>query len=317
MGGTVGYMAIEDFSFSDAFYMTIITVTTVGFQEVHPLSSYGKWFTAFLIVTSFSTFAYALTSITKNFLSGQYRQYFKVYKVNAQIQKLQDHVIICGYGRNGIQAAKSLEAHGKKFVIVESDQEILNELHNQQMLFVKGDATDEETLLEAGIKEASALITTLPKDADNVFVSLTAKDLNSQITLISRATDESAERKLKRAGVDNVIMPERVGGMHMASLVVTPDVYEFLDRISVIGSDEINLEEITFTNIPDDCKFKTLQHLSDHYHTGSLIIGYKTPQGEYVVNPALSRPVEEGAKIFVLGKADQIRDLNQLFTLDA
>ena len=317
MGGTIGYMVIEDYDFGDGFYMTIITVSTVGFQEIHPLSDYGKWFTAFLIITSFSTFAYALTSITKNFLSGQYRQYFKVYKVNAQIQRLNDHVIICGYGRNGMQAARSLEAYGKEYVIVESDPHILNELQNERKLFVNGDATDENTLIEAGISKAGALITTLPKDADNVFVSLTAKDLNSRIFIISRATDERAERKLKRAGVDNVIMPERVGGMHMASLVVTPDVYEFLDRISVVGSDEINLEEITFSNVPTDCKFKTIQDIKDYYQMDALIIGYKTVEGEYIVNPATDKLVQEGAKIFVLGKAEQIKELNELFTLNA
>ncbi len=315
--GTEGYVLLEDYSYGDAFYMTIITLSTVGFKEVQPLTSDGKMFTAFLIITGFTTFAYALTSITRNIISGQYRQYFRVYKVNKAIGTLEGHVIICGLGRNGMQSAKSLEAYKKKFVIIERDEQTLEYCREQNWLFVKGDATEEETMREAGISNARALITTLPKDADNVFVTLTGRDLNPKLTLISRATNESAERKLRRAGADNIIMPERVGGMHMASLVVTPDVYEFLDRISVIGSDEVNLEEIAFDTVPADCKYKTLEDLTKRFHTGCLIVGYKTPSGEYVVNPDMNLEVVQGSKIFLLGRSEQIKELNRLFNINA
>jgi voltage-gated potassium channel len=315
--GTEGYVLLEDYNYGDAFYMTIITLSTVGFKEVQPLSDDGKMFTAFLIITGFTTFAYALTSITRNIISGQYRQYFRVYKVNKEIGKIKGHVIICGLGRNGMQSAKSLQAYNKKFVIIEQNEKTLEYCRDQKWLFVQGDATEEETMREAGIVSASALITTLPKDADNVFVTLTARDLNPSLTLISRATNESAERKLRRAGADNIIMPERVGGMHMASLVVTPDVYEFLDRISVIGSDEVNLEEIAFEKVPADCKYKTLEDLTNRFHTGCLIVGYKTPDGEYIVNPDMNREVIQGSKIFLLGKSEQIKELNRLFNINA
>ena len=316
LSGTIGFMAIEDFTFAEGLYMTIITVSTVGFQEIKPLSEWGRYFTAFLIITSFGTFAYAITSITRNLLSGQYRQYFNVYKVKKEIESLQGHVIVCGYGRNGKQIVKSLQAYGKRFVIVENSSKAIEDIKADNELYVLGDATDEDVLIEAGINKASAIISALPKDADNVFVTLTARDINHKITIIGRASEDSAERKLRRAGANNVIMPEKVGGMHMASLVVTPDVYEFLDKISIIGSHEVNLEEVSFNNIPENCQFKTIADLNESFPNDCLIIGYKSANGEYVVNPDLSREILPGTKLFVLGKGDQILSLNKMFNMD-
>ena len=230
--GVVGFILIEKYDFLDAFYMTIITVATVGFQEVHPLSNDGKLFTAFLIITSFGTFAYAVSSITNYISDGEFREYFKNKKVNSAIEKLDAHVIVCGFGRNGKQAAHVLKKHNTRFVVIEQKKDIVAAInHRFSDLVLEGDATLDEILLRAGILKAKALITTLPMDADNLFIVLTARTLNPKLTIISRASEDNSDKKLKLAGADNVIMPDKLGGAHMASLVMKPDVMEFVDSI--------------------------------------------------------------------------------------
>ena len=294
--------------------MTIITVSTVGFSEVRELSDTGRLFTSFLIITSFGTFAFALTSITKYLVGGEYKQYFKDYRVNKEINKLEEHVILCGFGRNGKQAANTLIAHKQKFIIVESNPEVIEQIRqNKSLLYVEGDATSEEHIIAAGIDRAKALITTLPKDSDNLFVVLTARELNKKLSIISRATEDSSDRKLRIAGANNVIMPDKVGGQHMASLVMNPNVIEFLDHISIEGKHEINLEEIRFENIPAEYQFKTIRELNSKYNTGCLIIGFRTSDGEYIINPSPDTELIQGSKLFVLGKPDQIKHLNQIF----
>ena len=295
--------------------MTIITVSTVGFKEVQPLSVEGRIFTAFLIIFSFGIFAYTVSYITRYIVNGDLQNYFKNYKVDAYIDRISDHVIVCGYGRNGAQAVKTLLAYGKEVVIIENDDDILTRLKEANLLYIKGDATVEKTLVRAGITRAKAIITTLPNDAANVFVVLTARELASSIQIISRASEDSSEKKLRIAGSNNVIMPDRVGGAHMGSLVVTPDVYEFLDHISVMGSNEVNLEEIPYKNIPSQFHGKKLSELDNSYDSGCLIIGYRNPEGDYKVNPDPQLEIIPGCKIFVLGTQSQIRQINTLLQL--
>ncbi len=309
--GTLGYMLIENYSFIEAFYMTIITVSTVGFREVQPLDDSGRIFTSFLIISSFGIFAFAVSSLTRYIVTGELRNYLKNYKVDTQIDKIKDHIIVCGYGRNGAQAVETLTRHSKRVVVIEQNESALAALRDRDMLYLKGDATSERVLKKAGIERAQALITTLPKDADNVFVVLTSRSLNPSIHIISRASVDSSEKKLRIAGADNVIMPDKVGGTHMASLVVTPDVYEFLDTLSVMGSNEVNLEEVTFEALPEKYHYKTLGQLDQDYHTGCLIIGFRTPDGQYIINPSKDLEIVPGSKIFVLGRADQIQLLNK------
>ena len=308
-------MAIEDYDLVDAFYMTIITVSTVGFKEVQPLSVEGRIFTAFLIIFSFGIFAYTVSYITRYIVNGDLQNYFKNYKVDAYIDRISDHIIVCGYGRNGAQAVKTLLAYGKEVVIIENDDDILERLKEANLLYIKGDATDEKTLIRSGILRAKSIITTLPHDASNVFVVLTARELANDIQIISRASEDSSDKKLRIAGSNNVIMPDRVGGAHMGSLVVTPDVYEFLDHISVMGSNEVNLEEIPYKNIPSRFHGERLSVLDESYDSGCLIIGYRTPEGEYKVNPSPQLEIIPGCKIFVLGTQSQIRQINTLLQI--
>jgi len=309
-------MTIENYGLLDAFYMTVITLATVGFQEVHPLSSGGRLFTSFLIIISFGTFAYAISSITKYISDGEFKDYFKNKKVNAAIEKLENHVIICGFGRNGKQAAHVLKKHDTRFVVIEEKKAIVAAINHQYAdLVLEGDATLDDVLLKAGVLKAKALITTLPIDADNLFIVLTARTLNSKLTIISRASEDNTDKKLKIAGANNVIMPDKLGGAHMASLVMKPDVMEFVDYITGQGGDNIRLEEITFANLSEEYQNKTIRDLEVRNRSGANIIGFKTAQGDYIINPSADTKIIPDAKLFVLGTSEQIGKLKDLFSL--
>jgi voltage-gated potassium channel len=310
--GTFGFVILEDYSFIDGFYMTVITLSTVGYGEIHPLSQTGKIFTSLLIIFSFGTFAYTITSITQYFASGEVKRYFKYYRVIEKISKLENHVIICGYGRNGTQASKTLQAHKQPFVVVESNPEIIKRLQELDLFYIEGDATEDQVLIDAGIKRSKALLSTLPRDDQNVFVVLTARVLNPSLHIISRASEDTTEKKLKTAGANSVIMPDKVGGAHMAEMVTSPDVLEFIDHISVQGPGNINLEVINFNHFPKEMQNKTLAELNIRYKTGTSIVGYKSMDGEIVVNPTGNFELTKGCKLFVLGNDEQILKLNKI-----
>lgn len=315
-GGTIGYMLIEGWDFIDSFYMTIITISTVGFREVYELSTYGKLFTSCLIIFSFGTFAYAVTSITTYLVGGEYKRYFKEYKTMKESKRMRDHVIICGFGRVGKQVANDLVAHGTDFVIIEQSEEIISQSTLQDDYhFLKGNSTHDETLENAGIKHAKAIITCLPNDADNIYVVLAARECNPKILIVSRASYPSAVSKLKIAGATNVIMPDSIGGSHMASLIASPDVMEFLDIIRVQGYQGANIETISYDELPVDLRDKTIRDLESREITGSTIIGYKSPAGEYTINPSMDMKITEGCRIFVLGNEKQIEKLVAHFGL--
>lgn len=303
--GVVGYAVLEGYGWLDAVYMTVITVGTVGFREVNELDASGKVFTVFLILFSLVSFAYALSVITRYIIEGEFQLYFRHYMVNKEIQKLDGHVIVCGYGRNGRQACEQLRSGNLTFVAVESNPEIVAHMREENnILFVEGDATNDDVLELAGIDRAHALITALPNDAANVFVVLTARDRNPKLKIISRASDDASEHKLKRAGADNVIMPDKIGGTHMAALITKPDVLELLDYIT--GRINIRLEEILCSALPVVMHDKTIRELEIRNKTGANIIGMKTGDGEYVINPGPDTIMRVDAKLFVLGTQEQV-----------
>lgn len=316
--GIAGFMWFEDYTVIEAFYMTVITVSTVGFGEVKTLSAQGQIFTSFLIITTFGTFAYTISNLTRYVLSGQYKIYLKTFQTMNALERLEDHVIVCGYGRNGKQAIKTLRAHNQNFVVIETDAKIVEKAREQDpdLLVVEGDATDDNILEQVGIKSAKAIIATLPKDADNLFVVLTAREINKKLNIISRASDDRSERKLKIAGANNVILPDNVGGSHMATLVLTPDLMEFLDHISVMGKDESTLVEIQFKNLPRDFEHKSIVEIEKRYQTGARIIGFKTPENEIIVNPSSATELVLKSKLFVLGNPDQIKRLKTALNID-
>ncbi len=309
--GVAGFCFIEDYSLLDSFFMTVITIATVGYEEVHRLDDAGKIFTSFLIIFSIGTFAYAISVITRYVIEGEFQTYFRHYQVNKEIQKLKGHVIVCGYGRNGRQACEQLRSGNEKFVAVENDPSIIEFLRQEgDILFIEGDATHDDILAEAGLEHAKALITALPDDASNVFVVLTARDKNPKLKIISRASDDTSEHKLKRAGADNVIMPDKIGGTHMAALVTKPDVLEFIDHIT--GRINIRLEEILFSSLPETMRNKSIRELEIRNKTGANIIGFKTAGGEYVINPPPDTVMMPDAKLFVLGTQEQVSRFKEI-----
>ncbi len=303
--GTYGYIVIEKYTLLDAMYMTMITVASVGYNEVHPLTEGGKVFTSLLILLSVATYVYVITIVTSFIVEGEFRMYFKHLRVNKEIDQLRNHVVVCGYGRNGRQACQQLTAGKMAYVVIENDTHIIEQFRADNTLFVEGNATEDEVLLSAGIKHAKALITTLPDDAANVFVVLTAHEMNPAMKIISRASNDGAENKLKRAGADNVIMPDKIGGSHMAALITKPDVLEFVDFIT--GKINIRIEEIHYNSLPEKYKNKSIGELDIRNKTGANIIGYKNESGAYIVNPAPDTVLKPDTKFFVLGNEEQIQ----------
>ncbi len=312
--GILGFMIIEGYSLLDAAYMTVITMATVGFRELAEPSTGGKIFTIGLIVVSFGIFGYVATTVTRYIVDGIFTHYFIDSKVKKSIDKLSNHVIVCGFGRNGSQSVKELFEHDNDLVIVEKSEEIINAIRDSKgFLYVHGDATQEGVLESANIANARALITTLPNDADNLFIVITARQLHPDLLIISRASDDNSDIKLKRAGASNVIMPDKIGGTRMARLVVDPDVVEFLDHVLMQPfRTGVKIEEITCNNIADCFENSSIKELDIRNQSGANIIGLKRGNGIYIVNPSADIRLSGSDQLFVLGTNEQIESLQKL-----
>ena len=313
--GVLGFRFISDYTWVDAFYMTVITITTVGFGEVQPLDDFSKIFTVFLILTSIVIVGYAITVITEYILSKNNIDELNRKRMQKKIDALDNHIIICGYGRNGKQAAKKLLAYKKPFVVIEKDKEIIDKFQSELVSFIHGNANEDEVLFSAGIERASTLISALPNDADNLFVVLSARQINKSLSIISRASQETSYQKLKLAGANNVILPDRIGGDHMASLVVVPDLIEFIDNLSIVGQTNINIEEIQVEKLYNTANVKTIKDLDLRKKTGCTVIGYKDEKGDYIVNPEAEINLVPNSKIIVLGRPEQIQKLNSEYNI--
>ncbi len=312
--GAFGFHIIEHYSPIDALYMAVITASTVGFQEVHPLSEAGKVFTVFLIFASVGTLAYFASNFTRGLLQRQLRFFIPGYNRKLKLKKMENHVIVCGYGRNGSQVANELMAYKEKIVVIDKDHEIVLGNMGQSIRFVEGDSTEDSVLMKADIATAKALITTLPNDADNLYVVMTARALNHQLNIISRASSESSEKKLRMGGVDSVVMPESVGGAHMATLIAQPDVVEFMEHLNIHGDTTVQLHEIECGELPQNIVNKPIKELAFRRITGANIIGYKTVQGEYILNPTAETKLFSNSKLFVLGTEEQVNQFRSYLT---
>ena len=312
--GVIGYKLISGFTWVEAIYMTIITVTTVGFSEVRPLDPSAKIFTVFLIVTSVFIFGFALSVITEYLLGRNSLQILKKKRVKNKIKSLTNHVVVCGYGRNGQQAAEKLKAYNKSFVVIEKSKEVI-ERYEDEVLFVEGDVNEDEVLIEAGVEKAQYLIAAVPDDAVNLFIVLSARQLNSNLFIISRASQITSQKKLEFAGANKVIMPDKIGGDYMASLVVMPDLVTFINKLSVEGENTTNLEEVEIEDFTDQMDCNSLRDLDLRQKTGCTIIGYIAPDGNYIINPEADLVLEPKGKVIVLGRPEQIKKLNQMFQI--
>ncbi len=311
MTGVIGFRFFSEYSWIDAFYMTVITITTVGYGEVMPLSPSEKVFVSLLIISSIFIVGYAISVITEYILSNNIGN-LREKKVEKKLESIHNHIIVCGYGRNGKQAAQKLLAYNRPFIIIEKDEEVIDRFSDENTLFILGNAIEDEILLKAGIEKASTLICATPSDADNLFVVLSARQMNKNLKIISRASEETSYKKMKLAGADNVIMPDKIGGDHMASLVVVPDLVEFLDNLTVSGQeDSINVEQIPFEKMCPTGKEQAIQDLDVRKKTGCSIIGYRSPKGEYIVNPEPSLILQKNSKLILIGRPNQIESLKK------
>jgi voltage-gated potassium channel len=312
----MGFKTLMSISWIDAMYMTVITMTTVGYREVQAPTVETKVFIIFLIIFSVIIVGYAVAVVTEYLLTRTTLKNVKEKRLLKKIKSMENHVIVVGYGRNGKQAVQKLRDYHKDFIVIERDQEVIDNAQLDEEFFLKGNAIEDEVLIKAGIEKASNLIAALPKDADNLFVVLSARQLNAKLGIISRASEETSYKKLKLAGANNVILPDSIGGQHMASLVVNPDLLEFWDNLSYGGNQGVNLEQLSFEQMFDDNHTCTIKELRKMSKTGCTIIGYKSPDGEYVVNPSPEIELTAGSKIIVVGNTSQIKNMQKAFKIN-
>lgn len=304
--GIIGFMWIADYTLTEAFYMTIITLASVGYGEVRPLDSNGQIFTAWLIIINVGIFAYAVALLSSFLIEGDLRAFLKYRKVFKKVSQLNDHTIICGFGRHGKEISEQLQRIRQSFVIVEQQQERLTELQTSDFLYLDGDATNDDLLVEAGILKAKAIIITFDEDAFNVYTVITARQLNPKIHIITRASSNSMEQKLKRAGADHVIMSEVIGGYYMATLVHQPQAIAFFNLLTNLNGTNIHFRVVTYEEFRPHFQGKTIRALAISSETGANIIAMEKPNGEYIINPPAETAILPNHRLIVWGDNKQI-----------
>lgn len=313
--GTIGYMVLENYAVGEAFYMTIITISTVGFTEVQPLDTAGRIFTTVLILCNIGIFAYLLAVFSYFIIQGEIFKKMHLNLINNRINKLDKHIILCGYGKYGREAAAHFDDHNLPYVVIDKNPELIEGLQKSEdpVLYIEGDATTDETLEKAGIERAAAIISALPDDSENVFIVLTARQINPNIKIISRARDPRTNKKLLKAGANHVVMPDQIGGFYMATLVSKPSAVEFFSFLTNDFHSDIGFEEISFENLATGCQYKTIRELGVRHATGANIIGYKQPNGKYIVNPPPDTAFLPNSSFIILGNNQQLKEVRSFF----
>jgi len=306
-GGTLGYALIEGWGVFEALYMTIITLATVGYGEVHRLSHQGQIFTIFLIVFGVGTIAYTLGSMLQFMVEGQLQQLLGRKKVQKKISRLHGHYIICGYGRIGRLISREFASKPLPFLVVENDVERCQHLEEDGYLFIQGDATQDEILQRAGILQAKGLVTAVTSDAANVFIILTARGINRDLFIMARASEEGAEVKLMRAGANKVVSPYTIGASRMAQAILRPSVVDFLDIATRHKNIELQMEEIPV--VPESRLVgKALSQSGLRKELKLIIIGIKHHQ-QMIFNPDANTIIEAGHILIALGEYPDIQKL--------
>jgi voltage-gated potassium channel len=303
--GTAGYIIIEGYTFIDALYMAVITLGTVGYREVAPLSVAGKVFTIFLIIGGIGSVAYAVAQAVEYFISTIV---FKRRRMERSIAKLSGHVILCGFGRIGRQVTSQLETRGLEFVIVEQDTEVIEQLDALGYLYVQGNATDDEALQRAGIGNASTVVTTLSTNADNVYVILSARNLKEDIRIIARAGDAASGTKLLQAGADKVISPYEIGGRYIANAVMRPHVVNFMDVVNSSSDDRTQSLEIEELEVHANCAYanKALRDTNIRSALNIIVLAIRKADGDFEYNPSPDTILEPGGMLICIGFAKNL-----------
>lgn len=313
--GTIGYMVIEHLCLIEALYMTIITISTVGFKEVKELTVGGRILTMVIILSGLGTVAYTFTSISTYVLEGEFNNELRRRRMENKVSKLNDHYIICGSGKTGTVVIHQFLKRQVPFVVIEGSEEKAQVLWEQGILCLHGRSSDEELLEKARIQEAKGLIACLANDADNVFTVLTARQMNANLYIVSRAFDKNAHRKLLHAGANNTISPDELGGTRLAALVLKPAVVSFIDVITRFGELNFDLEEIDVI-AGSDFEGKSLPETCIREKTGLIVMAIKR-QGmdSLIFNPDNKELLQKGDKLIVLGNTEQIEALRKLSQL--
>ena len=306
--GTLGYMALEGWDPLDAFYMTIISITTTGFAEVRPLSPAGRVLTIFLIVAGVSSLAYLGGKAIQELLESQI---LGRRNVNKQVNKLRNHYIVCGYGRLGRPICAELIGTHSEFVVIEKNEDRIKQISDANMLYVHGDATNDDVLIQAGIKNARGLIAVLASDADNVYVTLSARELNNHIFIVTRAIGEEAEKKLIRAGANRIVKPYEIGALRMAHLLVRPGVVDFMDIVARKSGVDLALEEIMVRH-GSELNGITLADSTLRQRLNIIIVAIYRTESEFIYNPKSSETIREGDRLIAIGEWENLQQLNKM-----
>src|SRR3990172_2949760 len=307
--GTFGYHFLEDYTWLESLYMTIITLSTVGFQEVRPLSPLGRIFTMVLLVAGLGVFFYTAVAVAQQVVEGEFQQFFGRRRMEKRISALDRHYIVCGFGRIGEVICRELASKPVPFVVIEREEERARKVEEAQYLMLPGDATDEKILLAGGVAKAKGLFAALPTDADNVFVTLTAKELNPALVVVARAESERSEKTLKHAGADTVISPYAMGGHRMAQAALRPAVVDVIELATHHQSLELQLEEI---GVPSGspCSGVTLGD-SGLEQLGAIVVAIKRTSGKMIFNPSPKETIEAGDRLVALADAPGLKELER------
>ena len=309
--GTAGYCWIEGWSLVDALFMTVTTLATVGYGEIRPLSTPGRIFTMMLILAGGVMAAYALTQLGQLVFSGEWRRYWENRRRTRMITELTNHIIVCGYGRVGRNVVEELKAEGLPFVVIDLSHEKIARVKEIGALAVMGDAAHEEKLKEAGIGRARGLVAAAKSDAENVFIVLTARSLNHSLSIVARADVEESEPKLIRAGANRVILPYHITGRRLVTMLVRPDVADFLDEVSHASGMELLLEQIQIAQ-GSAIVGQTLAEAQTQHHFDVTVLACKNPDGKWSCRPLGSMIIEEYSQLIALGTKPQLQNLAAL-----